>query len=88
MTFMVSIMRMLSPSLFVSILAFAALLALGCTYNSSGDATTQPTTRPGDAALRDPFGKWTNVNQNISGGGINNLDRDALKHDTDSFFLK
>jgi hypothetical protein len=79
---------MLSPSLLASTLAFAALLALGCTYNNSNDPTTQPTTRPGDAALRDPFGKWSNVNPNISGGGINNLDRDALKHDTDSFFLK
>jgi hypothetical protein len=74
--------------LIFSTLAFAALLALGCTYNNANDATTRPTSRPGDAALRDPFGKWSNVDQNVSGGGINNLDRDALKRDMDSVFLK
>jgi hypothetical protein len=66
--------------------AAAALLAVGCTYN--GDPVSQSTTKPADAALKDPYGKWTNVNPDVSGGGISNLNRDALKRDTDSVFLK
>lgn len=81
-------MRKLLPPILASVLLLVTLLALGCTYNNSDPSSTQPSSRPGDAALRDPFGKWSNVNQNVSGGGINNLDRDALKRDTDSFFLK
>jgi hypothetical protein len=69
-----------------SVFATAALLAVGCTYE--GDPVQQSTTRPADAALKDPYGKWSNVNQDISGGGVSNLNRDALKRDMDSFFLK
>lgn len=66
--------------------AAVSFWAIGCTYN--GDAAPQSTTRPADAALKDPYGKWGSVNTDISGGGISNLNRDALKRDTDSFLLK
>ena len=62
------------------------LTAGGCTYD--GDKKAQSTTRPADAAMKDPFGKWSNVDTDISGGGTSNLNRDALKRDMDSFFLK
>jgi hypothetical protein len=76
----------LKPCVISSVFAAAALLAIGCTYE--GDRAPQSTTRPADAALKDPYGKWSNVNQDISGGGVSNLNRDALKRDMDSFFLK
>jgi hypothetical protein len=74
------------PALLTAFLTLAALLAIGCTYN--GDDAPQSTTRPADAALKDPYGKWSNVNSDISGGGVSNLNRDALKRDMDSFLLK
>ncbi len=74
------------PALLTAALTLATLLAIGCTYN--GDNAPQSTTRPADAALKDPYGKWSNVNPDISGGGTTNLNRDALKRDWDSFLLK
>jgi hypothetical protein len=76
----------LKPYALLSLVATTALLAAGCTYE--GDRAPQSTTRPADAALKDPYGKWSNVNQDVSGGGVSNLNRDALKRDMDSFFLK
>jgi len=73
-------------SLTLSLAAFATLLALGCTFE--GDPKPVSTTRPADAALADPYGKWSNVNTDISGGGTSNLNRDAMKRDLDSFWLK
>jgi hypothetical protein len=59
---------------------------VGCTYD--GDQKAQSTTRPSDAAWQDPYGKkWTDVNTDISGGGISNLNKDALKRDVDSTLL-
>jgi hypothetical protein len=77
----------LPTSIALSLAALAALLAIGCTYEN--DAAKRPTTRTSDAALADPYGKWSgNVNTDITGGGTNNLNRDALKRDMDSFLLK
>ena len=77
----------LKPCVLLSAFATAALfVVVGCTYE--GDPVAQSTTRPADAAIRDPYGKWSNVNPDVSGGGINNLNRDALKRDMDSVFLK
>ena len=76
----------LKPCVLWSVVAVAALLAVGCTYEN--DRAPQSTTRPADAAIKDPYGKWSNVNQDVSGGGVSNLNRDALKRDMDSFLLK
>jgi hypothetical protein len=65
----------------------AILAAAGCTYETD-TAKTRPTTRTSDAALKDPYGKWSNVDTDITGGGVSNLNRDALKKDMDSFLLK
>ena len=55
----------------------------------SGCSSNQPTTRPGsaadrqNAALQDPFGYSPDMDStsNISGGGISELDRNAMKKD-------
>lgn len=72
--------NLLSASLVVALFA-----AAGCTYN---DDKTKPTTKPADNALRDPYGKWTTVDTDISGGGSSNLNRDAIHRDVDNFLLK
>jgi hypothetical protein len=73
---------------FVFASAVLALAAIGCTYN--GDPKPQATTRPTPAeqAAKDPAFKHNAVNTDISGGGVSNLNRDALKRDWDSFLLK
>jgi hypothetical protein len=65
-----------------------ALAAVGCTYN--GDPPKQATTRPtaAEQAAKDPYFKHDHVDTDISGGGVTNLNRDALKRDWDSFLLK
>jgi hypothetical protein len=63
------------------------LLLVGCTYDNDS-AKNRPTTRPADAALKDPYGKWSTVDTDITGGGVSNLNRDALKRDVDNFWLK
>jgi hypothetical protein len=62
----------------------------GCSSDNDGG---QPTTRPAsvrdrqDAALRDPFGYKSDVDQyDVSGGGIGEFDRDAMKRDIDHVF--
>ena len=66
--------------------AFCLLLA-SCTHE--GDPKPAPTTRTSEAALKDPYGKWSSdVNTDITGGGTNNYNRDALKRDLDNFWLK
>jgi hypothetical protein len=66
------------------------LVALACTYD--GDKTAASTTKPSEAAMKDPFGKWTNVDdarRDVSGGGISNYNKDAMKRDVDNtLFLK
>lgn len=70
-------------------LAAGFTCAAGCV-----DTTSGPTTRPvsmrqrQDAAVRDPFGyKLTDDDfPSVSGGGTNQLDRNALKRDVDSFW--
>ena len=59
----------------------------GCTYDTD-TAKTRPTTRPADAALKDPYGKWSTVDTDITGGGTTNLNKDALRRDWDSLLLK
>jgi hypothetical protein len=59
----------------------------GCTYDDD-TAKTRTTTRPSDAALKDPYGKWSTVDTDITGGGVSNLNRNALKRDVDNFWLK
>jgi len=61
----------------------------GCTYSSSGP---EPRTfrQKQEESLRDPINyKPDNENTqpyNISGGGVNNLDKDAMKKDLDNVF--
>ena len=69
----------------ISIVVLIAAISGGCTYE--GDKKVQSTTKPSDAALADPYGKWGTVNTDITGGGTANLNRDALKRDTDSTLL-
>src|SRR5436190_15866275 len=65
------------------------LLFIGCTYNSGG---AEPSTLRDkqDQAVRDPINyKPDNENTqpyDISGGGINNLDKNALKKDLHNVF--
>ena len=61
-------------------------LAIGCA--DSDPSKNHPTTRTSDAALQDPFGKWSNVDTNISGGNTGHLDKDALQKDVDRVLLK
>ena len=70
--------------LYSSVLVFVVIA--GCTYDS--DDKSKATTRTSDRALRDPYGKWSNVDSDVSGGNVNNLDRNALKRDVDNFLLK
>ena len=78
--------RTLRPA-FILLPSTFILLSLACTHD--GDPKPAPTTRTSEAALKDPYGKWSSdVNTDISGGGTNNLNRDALKRDVDNFWLK
>lgn len=52
----------------------------GCT---TGSATTRPS-RPDEAALRDPADYKPNIDTDISGGDLGNLDRRAMRKDVDS----
>lgn len=51
-----------------------------------------PATRPSsvsqrqDEALRDPFNYKPDINRDVSGGGISDLDRDGLKKDLNNVF--
>ena len=63
------------------------LVVAGCTYDDN-TSKNRTTTRPADAALKDPYGKWSNVDTDITGGGVSNLNNNALKRDMDSFWLK
>ena len=75
------------PSAILAFPLLAALAAAGCTHE--GDPKPAPTTRTSEAALKDPYGKWSSdVNTDITGGGTNNLNKDALKRDLDNFWLK
>jgi hypothetical protein len=75
-----------------SLLVTLPLLALAsCTYNGDPKPAAA-TTRPGEPIMKDPLEKWTNFDPNrrdVSGGGINNYNRDAMKRDVDNtVFLK
>lgn len=60
-------------------------VAIGC---SESTAATQPSTLRDrqDALLRDPFSDTKSQNVDISGGKINELDREALKRDINNVF--
>jgi len=75
-----------SKSNLCSLFALGLLAAAGCTYD--GDVKPESTTKPAEGAVREPFGKWSSVNTDVSGGGTSNLNRDALKRDVDNFLLK
>ena len=71
---------MKTPMRLVSLLLLAVV---GC-------ANTHPTTRPSDArerqeaALHDPFGYSPGIEKkDISGGKVNQYDRDAMRKDVD-----
>ena len=72
-------------------LAALCIVALACTYEGDKQATTRPTTRTSEAALRDPYGKWNGFDGNerdIAGGDVGNYNKDAMKRDMDRFWLK
>lgn len=81
-------MVLFMKSLILCCIGVALLLTgAGCTYDTD-TAKTRPTTRPADAALKDPYGKWSTVDTDITGGGTTNLNKDALRRDWDSLLLK
>jgi hypothetical protein len=56
---------------------------IGC----ADDAKKAPTSRPGDSALRDPFGyKPFNDDTDISGGSISHYDHQAMQKDLKHVF--
>lgn len=62
------------------------VLAVGCT---SPQATSRPSSlsERADEALRDPFNyKPGHENHDISGGGLTDLDKDAMRKDMDHVF--
>ncbi len=65
---------------------FVATIA-GCASDKQ-KPTTQPSSmsQRQDAALRDPFGYKPDMSRDVSGGGIGDLDRDALKKDLNNVF--
>jgi len=79
-----------------SIVRYLCGLALICGFcvilgGCADDKKEQPTTRPmtaqekQDAMLRDPMGYKTDTDSyNISGGKINEFDKNAFKRDVDS----
>jgi len=56
------------------------------------EPASKPTTRTSDAALQDPYGNWSKIDDDsstdVSGGGTGNLDKKGLKRDLDHFLLK
>lgn len=70
----------------LSALALVLLAVAGCTYD--GDNKAKATSQPADSALRNPYVKWNDTSTDVSGGGITNLNRDALKRDVDNLLLK
>ena len=60
-------------------------IAIGC---ADSEHKSKPTTRTSDAALNDPFGKWSNVDTDISGGNTGHLDKNALQRDVDRVLMK
>ena len=74
------------PSILLTTALTLTTLFPGC----GSDNNTQPTTRASDAALRDPFGKWSTMDDtdmNVSGGTTGELRKDALKRDIDRTLL-
>jgi len=74
------------PSL-LTLCASISLLMLSASC-SSDPAAKGPTTRTSDAALTDPYGKWSNVDTNISGGDTPKPEKGGWKDDLDRLFLK
>lgn len=61
---------------------------LACT-NSGAPADKKATTRTSEAALTDPYGKWSNVDTNISGDGPSaKPDKGGWKDDLDRLLMK
>ena len=75
-------------STFATAILSLVTLALGC----ATDPASKPTTRTSDAALQDPYGNWSKIDDDnstdVSGGGTGNLDKKGLKRDLDHFLLK
>jgi hypothetical protein len=75
----------------ISVLSSACAVGLACTYEGDKQPATRPATRPGDPSLADPSGKWRDFDtsmQDISGGDVNNYNKDAMKRDLDRFWMK
>lgn len=75
--------RIRITSLGSALLALGALLPAACSTTPS-----KPTTRTSDAALKDPYGKWSNVDTDISGGKTSDFNKEAFNRDLDHFLLK
>jgi hypothetical protein len=78
--------KVLNINLLAALLALVLIVAVGCSYD--GDIKAESTTKPADGAIRDHYGKFINVNTDVSGGGTSNLNHDAMKRDLDNFLLK
>jgi hypothetical protein len=63
-----------------------SLLVIMASCTSDKHATTRPSGNAdsGSAALKDPFGYSPNMDTDISGGGISEYDRKAMRKDIDN----
>ncbi len=73
-----------SPAVLLSAM-FIAVMMIGCADNPKGAG---PTTRTSDAALTDPYGKWSKVDTNISGSDTGKPEKGGWKDDLDRFLMK
>jgi hypothetical protein len=68
-------------SIVVTALSTALAMLLGCASNT--DNSKKPTTRTSDKAMKDPYGDWTKVDEDISSSK-----KGSVKEDWDHFWLK
>jgi len=69
----------------ISLLPAACCVLAACTADSN--TTRSATSRPGDGLEKDPLGYNPQIEElNISGGSINNFDKNAFKKDMDDVF--
>ena len=74
---------------YLAIPMFGLAMGVGCADSPNDTPTTRPMSVKDrqNQALQDPF-SYGGIGEkhDISGGGINNLDKKALKRDVDTFF--
>ena len=75
---------LLRQAILAALLPGACCIMAACTTNTS---TETATSRPGDGLENDPLGYNPHIEElNISGGGLGNYDKNAMKKDLDDVF--